>query len=96
MKRRCSIHQWLLAAISIILLAALVTASESALHREEEEALPYKLLLLSHHRMLLVRAPRVHHPRPRPPLANGDDGEIDPRYSIEKRLVPGGPNPLHN
>ncbi|WCJ22143.1 CLAVATA3/ESR-RELATED 9 [Euphorbia peplus] len=23
-------------------------------------------------------------------------GEIDPRYGVEKRLVPSGPNPLHN
>ncbi|KAJ8760903.1 hypothetical protein K2173_021941 [Erythroxylum novogranatense] len=24
------------------------------------------------------------------------DHEIDPRYGVEKRLVPSGPNPLHN
>ncbi|RWR85507.1 CLE04 protein [Cinnamomum micranthum f. kanehirae] len=24
------------------------------------------------------------------------DGEIDPRYGVEKRLVPSGPNPLHH
>ncbi|KAL3731508.1 hypothetical protein ACJRO7_028397 [Eucalyptus globulus] len=31
--------------------------------------------------------------RPEPP----DDGrEIDPRYGMEKRLVPTGPNPLHH
>ncbi|KAI3953766.1 hypothetical protein MKW98_017590 [Papaver atlanticum] len=29
-----------------------------------------------------------------PPLQNGD--EIDPRYGVAKRLVPTGPNPLHN
>ncbi|XP_031120431.1 CLAVATA3/ESR (CLE)-related protein 12 [Ipomoea triloba] len=25
-----------------------------------------------------------------------DDDEIDPRYGVEKRLVPSGPNPLHH
>lgn len=38
--------------------------------------------------------PRGHslHP-PDPP----DDGhEVDPRYGVEKRLVPTGPNPLHH
>ncbi|KAG1368630.1 putative CLAVATA3/ESR (CLE)-related protein 9 [Cocos nucifera] len=29
---------------------------------------------------------------PPPPLAE----EIDPRYGVDKRLVPTGPNPLHN
>ncbi|KMT08978.1 hypothetical protein BVRB_6g136910 [Beta vulgaris subsp. vulgaris] len=31
-------------------------------------------------------------PPPPPSLAS----EIDPRYGVEKRLVPSGPNPLHN
>ncbi|OMO90185.1 hypothetical protein CCACVL1_07477 [Corchorus capsularis] len=26
----------------------------------------------------------------------GDDTEIDPRYGVQKRLVPTGPNPLHH
>ncbi|KAJ9140674.1 hypothetical protein P3X46_031292 [Hevea brasiliensis] len=26
----------------------------------------------------------------------GDGNEIDPRYGVEKRLVPTGPNPLHH
>ncbi|CAL9138800.1 unnamed protein product, partial [Musa hybrid cultivar] len=37
------------------------------------------------------------HPPPQPPpppLPLG--GEIDPRYGVQKRLVPTGPNPLHN
>lgn len=33
-------------------------------------------------------------PPPPPPADDGD--EIDPRYGVEKRLVPSGPNPLHN
>ncbi|KAG9439781.1 hypothetical protein H6P81_019946 [Aristolochia fimbriata] len=27
---------------------------------------------------------------------DGGDDEIDPRYGVQKRLVPSGPNPLHN
>ncbi|PON79644.1 hypothetical protein PanWU01x14_008760 [Parasponia andersonii] len=33
---------------------------------------------------------------PPPPLPPSRPGEIDPRYGVEKRLVPSGPNPLHN
>ncbi|KAL7091293.1 hypothetical protein ACP275_12G096300 [Erythranthe tilingii] len=33
---------------------------------------------------------------PFPPPPPPDDDEIDPRYGVEKRLVPSGPNPLHN
>ncbi|KAG8366426.1 hypothetical protein BUALT_Bualt17G0078400 [Buddleja alternifolia] len=42
---------------------------------------------------------RIRHfpPFPPPPPPPDDDGaEIDPRYGVEKRLVPSGPNPLHN
>ncbi|GFP88731.1 clavata3/esr (cle)-related protein 12 [Phtheirospermum japonicum] len=49
------------------------------------------------------RFQRVRHCFPRrptllppPPPAEDDGGEIDPRYGVEKRLVPSGPNPLHN
>ncbi|KAL1551109.1 hypothetical protein AAHA92_18990 [Salvia divinorum] len=31
-----------------------------------------------------------------PPPPRSGDNEIDPRYGVEKRLVPSGPNPLHN
>ncbi|CAI9756165.1 unnamed protein product [Fraxinus pennsylvanica] len=53
----------------------------------------------SHHQN---RQQVVHHPItartppfPLPPPSM-DDHEIDPRYGVEKRLVPSGPNPLHN
>ncbi|CAH8390916.1 unnamed protein product [Eruca vesicaria subsp. sativa] len=36
------------------------------------------------------KQPLVSRPPPPPPL------EIDPRYGVDKRLVPSGPNPLHN
>ncbi|KAL8457582.1 hypothetical protein ACS0TY_035446 [Phlomoides rotata] len=39
----------------------------------------------------------LHKFPPSPPPPVGEDGaEIDPRYGVEKRLVPSGPNPLHN
>nr|CAD1832364.1 unnamed protein product [Ananas comosus var. bracteatus] len=38
------------------------------------------------------RCKQSHGSLPRPPPT----GEIDPRYGVEKRLVPTGPNPLHN
>ncbi|XVF50655.1 hypothetical protein PTKIN_Ptkin04bG0119300 [Pterospermum kingtungense] len=42
-----------------------------------------------------------HHPRHHPvdfhDVHSGPSGnEIDPRYGVEKRLVPTGPNPLHH
>ncbi|CAN6727464.1 unnamed protein product [Malus baccata var. baccata] len=60
-------------------------------------------LQLTHHRLFHASLPLS----PLPPVspsgpsqpAPGDrqDGhEIDPRYGVEKRLVPSGPNPLHN
>ncbi|KAJ0989235.1 hypothetical protein J5N97_007591 [Dioscorea zingiberensis] len=30
------------------------------------------------------------------PLNEDDGNEIDPRFGVEKRLVPTGPNPLHH
>ncbi|KAL4347198.1 hypothetical protein GQ457_17G015600 [Hibiscus cannabinus] len=45
-------------------------------------------------RSLCFRLQRIHNhnrqPFPTPPQG------IDPRYDAEKRLVPSGPNPLHN
>ncbi|XXG85308.1 hypothetical protein AAC387_Pa11g0411 [Persea americana] len=31
-----------------------------------------------------------------PPLPDHGNDAIDPRYGVSKRLVPEGPNPLHN
>lgn len=38
-----------------------------------------------------------YNPEPPPPGGGTNNGhEIDPRYGVEKRLVPTGPNPLHH
>lgn len=39
---------------------------------------------------------QLHKTQPLPPPSPPSDHEIDPRYGVEKRLVPSGPNPLHN
>ncbi|KAI5678940.1 hypothetical protein M9H77_09890 [Catharanthus roseus] len=39
---------------------------------------------------------RIRHCPPFPPSPTPSDHDIDPRYGVEKRLVPSGPNPLHN
>ncbi|KAI4314099.1 hypothetical protein L6164_027036 [Bauhinia variegata] len=44
-------------------------------------------------RSLCSQLQRIHHSlRPFPPQVKG----VDTRYGVEKRLVPSGPNPLHN
>ncbi|OMO83079.1 hypothetical protein COLO4_22708 [Corchorus olitorius] len=48
---------------------------------------------LGHHH----RHHRRHRPRHVPDVQPEPSGnEIDPRYGVEKRLVPTGPNPLHH
>ncbi|OIW19711.1 hypothetical protein TanjilG_18521 [Lupinus angustifolius] len=41
---------------------------------------------------------RHHHHHQNHVVANANpaESEIDPRYGVEKRLVPTGPNPLHH
>ncbi|GMN57926.1 hypothetical protein TIFTF001_027027 [Ficus carica] len=39
---------------------------------------------------------RHHHHRHAPTQPDPGGSEIDPRYGVEKRLVPTGPNPLHH
>ena len=39
---------------------------------------------------------RARHRVPIPPPGRDDGEEIDARYGVSKRLVPSGPNPLHN
>ncbi|KAF3789883.1 CLAVATA3/ESR protein [Nymphaea thermarum] len=47
-----------------------------------------------------IQLPRIQTFRPAPPTSPPPPPplteELDPRYGVEKRLVPTGPNPLHN
>ncbi|KAI9117426.1 hypothetical protein K1719_011592 [Acacia pycnantha] len=43
-----------------------------------------------HHHHVLRSHSMVQHPPP------AEEGQIDPRYGVDKRLVPTGPNPLHH
>ncbi|XP_048565182.1 protein FON2 SPARE1-like [Triticum urartu] len=50
-----------------------------------------------HHRQRHHRLPsKWNWQRVPPSAAPGDGEEVDPRYGVEKRLVPTGPNPLHH
>ncbi|KAH7835261.1 hypothetical protein Vadar_024504 [Vaccinium darrowii] len=56
---------------------------------------------LSNPRTVCYDLPRIHRRLPPPPFSpppppKSPLDEIDPRYGVEKRLVPSGPNPLHN
>ncbi|GMJ04639.1 hypothetical protein HRI_004133100 [Hibiscus trionum] len=52
---------------------------------------------LSQQRFSCFRSRKIHEFRQfLPSLAPPGSNEIDPRYGVEKRLVPSGPNPLHN
>ncbi|CAL9081890.1 unnamed protein product [Musa textilis] len=54
----------------------------------------------SHHEASLAGSPHSQiagsQPPPQPPPPPPLGEEIDPRYGVQKRLVPTGPNPLHN
>ncbi|XVF85844.1 hypothetical protein PTKIN_Ptkin17bG0150300 [Pterospermum kingtungense] len=52
-------------------------------------------------RSLCFQLQRLHNSQPSlplipPPPPPSELDEIDPRYGVEKRLVPSGPNPLHH
>ncbi|KAI3463887.1 hypothetical protein Pfo_020550 [Paulownia fortunei] len=100
---------WISVTIVIVLMAAANTVCSSVTLQETIITNPQKLLyhkpqLGDYHsfspsppRPLLQ--PQRHHPPPQPPPpppCREGDNEIDPRYGVEKRLVPSGPNPLHN
>ncbi|CAA7036280.1 unnamed protein product [Microthlaspi erraticum] len=48
-------------------------------------------------RSMCLELQRIHRSsRKQPLLSPPPPPEIDPRYGVDKRLVPSGPNPLHN
>ncbi|CAN0876521.1 CLAVATA3/ESR (CLE)-related protein 12 [Linum grandiflorum] len=74
-------------------------------HQDRPEANNYRKVLSTKFdftRFLKPSPPRGghhHHHRDHKGLADHGDqqgNEIDPRYGVDKRLVPSGPNPLHH
>ncbi|KAL0695380.1 hypothetical protein Bca4012_062560 [Brassica carinata] len=47
-------------------------------------------------RSMCLELERIHRSSRKQPLVPLPPPEIDPRYGVDKRLVPSGPNPLHN
>lgn len=83
--------RWFFPTVVILLMAAANT-----LALQHSLSTPTNYLKILNHQPLLSNSlpfplspPRLHHPPP-------PSDEIDPRYGVEKRLVPSGPNPLHN
>ncbi|KAL1198369.1 CLAVATA3/ESR (CLE)-related protein 9 [Cardamine amara subsp. amara] len=47
-------------------------------------------------RSICFELERIHRSSRKQPILSPPPTEIDPRYGVDKRLVPSGPNPLHN
>ncbi|EOA37146.1 hypothetical protein CARUB_v10010464mg [Capsella rubella] len=47
-------------------------------------------------RSMCIELQRIHRSSRKQPIVSPPPPEIDPRYGVDKRLVPSGPNPLHN
>ncbi|CAA7410366.1 unnamed protein product [Spirodela intermedia] len=89
----------------VAFLLLLLLHGWSHLHRSGSEL---SSSIAAHRKMLTIRPDQLrralhhhhhhHHHRPlRHRQSDSSDGhEIDPRYGVEKRLVPTGPNPLHH
>ncbi|XP_038707248.1 CLAVATA3/ESR (CLE)-related protein 9 [Tripterygium wilfordii] len=90
---------------AVLLVFFFASSAETAFSRNQHK---YTTTYNHHHmhscrekmypRSLCIRFQSInnkHLPPPPPPDFHHDD-EIDPRYGVEKRLVPSGPNPLHN
>lgn len=87
-----SIGGWISVAAAIFILLVITPTIESspAFHRADE----------NHHNSLSrcynsFRKASPFYQRTLLP-STLQPGEIDPRFEIDKRLIPGGPNPLHN
>ncbi|XP_050374817.1 CLAVATA3/ESR (CLE)-related protein 9-like [Argentina anserina] len=67
------------------------TAKESTHRRHSCDAISRSSKKLRSMCMELQSVPHSPSPPPSP-----EDDKIDPRFGVEKRRVPSGPNPLHN
>ncbi|KAL3824061.1 hypothetical protein ACJIZ3_020090 [Penstemon smallii] len=62
-------------------------------HRKTQASkVDFTLFLKLHHHHRHRKLPTNVHTQSGRPIGN----EIDPRFGVEKRLVPSGPNPLHH
>ncbi|KAG7032247.1 CLAVATA3/ESR (CLE)-related protein 10, partial [Cucurbita argyrosperma subsp. argyrosperma] len=77
--------------------ASPTTSTHPLPHRELQQLHPCDALTHENSRSLCIHLYRVyqHHLPVHVPQMLTHNG-IDPRYGVEKRLVPSGPNPLHN
>ncbi|KAJ8509859.1 hypothetical protein OPV22_000293 [Ensete ventricosum] len=93
----------------ILVVAFLSPASTSHLSQDDDTVAAYVCRRQYHHRAAssssLLRGlpswclrprPGQLQPPPQPPPGEEEEEEVDPRYGVEKRFVPTGPNPLHN
>lgn len=100
-------HRFLMMIILLPLLLLLISFASSSSAARFPIPKPYDIknpnscdtFLNKNSRSLCIQLQINHHhqhhsPPPPPPL--GHDQIVDPRYGVEKRLVPTGPNPLHN
>lgn len=98
-------HRFLMMIILLPLLLLLISFASSSSAARFPIPKPYDIknpnscdtFLNKNSRSLCIQLQINHHQHyspPPPPL--GHDQIVDPRYGVEKRLVPTGPNPLHN
>ncbi|CAL9205009.1 unnamed protein product [Musa hybrid cultivar] len=94
----------------ILVLVFLSPASTSRLSQDDDTFSAYVCRRHCHHRAassssllrglpswcLRPRPGQLQPPPQPPPGEEEEEEEVDPRYGVEKRLVPTGPNPLHN
>ncbi|KAF5939151.1 hypothetical protein HYC85_023410 [Camellia sinensis] len=97
-----SSHRLQILTLVLLLLLLILLSSSSSTQSYNTISAETSSSTSTHYDLL----PRIRHgpplpPPPSPPLPPkpsplDHDNEIDPRYGVEKRLVPSGPNPLHN
>lgn len=98
-------HRFLMMIVLLPLLLLLISFASSSSAARFPIPKPYDIknpnscdtFLNKNSRSLCIQLQINHHQHyspPPPPL--GHDQIVDPRYGVEKRLVPTGPNPLHN
>ncbi|KAJ4754618.1 CLAVATA3/ESR (CLE)-related protein 9 [Rhynchospora pubera] len=86
-------------AVSILLVVQLLAASTDSVilsrvcHHQQYH---HKSNQLPHWCKHFLDVRQHQKPPPMPPAPPEQSDEIDARYGVSKRLVPTGPNPLHN